>query len=68
MWLRRGDTGIRFASVWSGAGALPASLEKGARAPRLRSEEAWLLRCPRGTVAFGGHAPGTGVSSPAVRG
>ena len=46
----------------------PASLEKGARAPGLRSEEAWLLRCPRGTVAFGGHAPGTGVSTVAFGG
>ena len=51
MWLRRGDTGTRFGSAWSGTGALPASLEKGARAPGLRSEEAWLPRrriCPAG--------------------
>ena len=71
MWLRRGDIGTRFGSAWSGTGALPASLKKGARAPGLRSEEAWLPRrrtCPGGTVAFGGHAPGTGVSRPAVRG
>ena len=44
MRLRRGDIGIRFASAWSGTGALPASLEKGARAPGLRSGEAWLPR------------------------
>ena len=66
MWLRRGDIGIRFGSAWSGTGALPASLEKGARALGLRSEEVWLPRrrtCSRGTVAFSGHAPGTGVSN-----
>ena len=51
MWLRRGEVGIRCGSAWSGTGALPASLEKGARAPGLRSGEAWLPRrrtCPAG--------------------
>ena len=70
MWLRRGDTGIRFASAWSGTGALPANL--GRVFGRLDCV-ARRLGCPvdapvlRGTVAFIGHAPGTGASRPAVR-
>ena len=71
MWLRRGDIGIRFGSAWSGTGALPTNLGRVFGHPDCVARR---LGCPvdapvlRGTVAFGGHASGTGVSRPAVRG